>query len=79
MKLIFHEQTLKFKCNASIGFILLNQNEEELRYFHASMGVDKLLASPKLIENLQDFNQIVKEMTEKDFVEKATQNRPNTS
>jgi len=70
---------LKFKCNASIGFILLNQNEEKLRYVHASMDVDKLFASPKLFENLQDFNQLVKEMREKDFVEKATQNRPDTS
>ena len=29
---IFQQKTKKFKCNTSIGYILINQNEEKLRY-----------------------------------------------
>lgn len=76
---IFEEQNLKFKCNVSIGFILINQTEEKLRYWHASMGHDKLFDTPSLIQNKQDFDSMISELMSKDYIENATKNRPDTS
>ena len=63
---IFDEQNLKFKCNASIGFILINQDNQTLRYWHASVGQDKLFDSPYLIESKNGFDSMLADLSSKD-------------
>jgi len=62
-----------------MGFILLNQNNEMLRYWHASMGNDRLFESPRLIQSNEDFNSMLDELRNKDYIENATKNRPDTN
>ena len=64
---IFKEQTAKFKVQASLGYILYNNSNKSMRY------------EPMLIENQEDYNSFIDQLSEKDFVKNATKNRPNTS
>ena len=76
---IFEDQKTKFKINASLGCILINNTERQLRYFHASANKDRLFDQPVLIENLQDYKNFIDKMLDKDFIENATRNRPDTA
>lgn len=76
---IFKEQKFKFKLNASLGFILINNNEQKLRYYHASSNKDRLFSNPVLIESLEDYTDFVNRIMDKDFIEHVTRNRPDTS
>jgi len=76
---LYQDQKMKFKVNASLGFILINNTEQKLRYYHASANKDRLLNKPVLIETLADFREFIDQLTDKDFIEYATQNRPDTS
>ena len=76
---IFEEQSWKFKCQASIGSILYNNGEQTLRYWHASMGRDRLFDAPVLIQNASDYQNFINELSKRDYMEQASQDRPNTS
>lgn len=76
---IFDEQSWKFKANAALGFILLNNETGELRYWHASSGIDKLLQQSMLIENYDDFQRFYELLSDSDFIENTISNRDNTS
>ena len=79
VKRIFLDQRYKFKINASLGFILINNTHDSLRYFHPSPNKDRLLETPMLIENLEDFQKLIAQLMDKDFIENATKSRPDTT
>ena len=79
VKTIYEEQSVKFKVQASIGYILLHNQKDELRYWHASSGHNKLFESPIMIENQLDYDSFLDQLRNKDFIENATRSRPNTS
>jgi len=76
---LYQDQKMKSKVNSSLGFILINNTEQKLRYYHASANKDRLLDKPVLIETLADFREFIDQLTDKDFIEYATQNRLDTS
>ena len=76
---ILDEQVHKFKIQAAIGFILQNIKSGELRYWHGSQGADRLFDQPHLINDRRDFQKYLLELGDKDFIESATRNRPDTS
>ena len=76
---ILQEQRTKFKIQAAIGFILFNNKTKELRYWHASVGHDRLFDTPVLIENDEDFRQFMQKLLDKNFIEAATASRKDTS
>ena len=76
---IFTNQIHKFKVNISLGFILVNNTNDTLRYFHASGNKDRLFDRPVLIENSVEFKEFIAQISDKDFIEHATRSRPDTS
>ena len=76
---IFEEQKVKFKINTSLDFILINNTEQKLRYYHASSNKDRLFHNPILIESLEDYTNFINKIIDKDFIEHMTRNRPDTS
>ena len=76
---ILRDQTNKFKINASVGSILINNSDETMRYFHGSLGADRLFQSPKTIETRNDFISFIDELCSEDFVEFVTRARPDTA
>ena len=79
LKRILNEQINKFKVNVSIGSILINNEDESLRYFHPSAGKDRLFEKPVLITNAEDFDTFVDKLLAVDLVEYSTRSRPDTS
>lgn len=79
MKNIFYDQRFKFKVQASLGYILYDNTNKKMRYWHASSGNDKLLDEPILIEGENDYNNFVSKLGNKDFLQHATKSRPNTT
>lgn len=78
MKNIFYEQATKFKIQASLGFVLYDNTNDLMRYWHASGNQDRLFESPIMIENERDFEKFIEKLNNKDFIENATKVRPNT-
>ena len=76
---ILRDQSNKFKINASVGSILINNSDETMRYFHGSLGADRLFHSPKTIESRADFISFFNEVCSEDFVEFVTRARPDTA
>ena len=51
---MFRNQESRFKINASFGFILRNLETGQLRYYHSSQNVGRLLDAPHLISNQEE-------------------------
>ena len=83
---VFEKAETRFKIQASNGFILRKTNEtddddedgETYRYFHACENNAALFDAPQHIHNQNDFDTFVNELTEKDHLEIARQERPNS-
>ena len=76
---MFNEQQYKFKINASLGYILYNNVENQLKYWHASPGVDTVFKKPELISDKIEFESFMESFTNQDIIELVTSNRENTS
>ena len=79
MRRILDDQANKFKINVSIGAILINNEDETMRYFHPSAGKDRLFDQPILITNREDYDAFVDKLLAEDLVEYSTRSRPDTS
>ena len=77
LKDIFLRQTNAFKINLSFSFILQHRETGEFRYHYASNN-NQLLASPRLIRNLQDLDNLLEFLTSQDFPSHLKDQRPNT-
>jgi hypothetical protein len=75
---LFTTQTKRFKINYSHHTILKEKHSDTLRFFHASSNNASVLDVPKLINNRQDFNSFIDDLTNSDILEFAQHNRPNT-
>ncbi|KAI8515563.1 hypothetical protein Bbelb_063760 [Branchiostoma belcheri] len=75
---IFQDQRSAFKINLSFGFILLNNESGELRYFYPHDRNNAFLDAPMLIENVADMERFLQAITEIDILEIARQARPDS-
>ena len=76
---MFKEQRFKFKIIVSLRCILYNNNENQLKYWQASPGVDTVFEKPKLISDRKDVESFIETFSNQDFIELVTLNRENTS
>ena len=70
---MFRSQVHQFKINVSFGFILQNIENRELRYYHSSHNLGRLLEAPHLISNEEDFEAFLEVIMEEDLLEWARQ------
>ena len=81
LRRIFWDQTSRFKINLSYAFILKNTRTGQLRYFHHSSNnlSGRYLEEPHLIINVQDYEAFLKSIEQKDVLQYAINNRPNSA
>ena len=78
-QVIFYDQDVSFKMNASFGFVLRNQETGELRYFHSSLNNERVLEVPHLVRNQEEFQTgLSRIMTDRDALEHLRAQRPNS-
>jgi hypothetical protein len=75
---IFHDQTTVFKLNLSFGFILFNNETEQMQYHHSSVNNARVFDTPFQIRNLEDLQQVREALQNIDIHEWARQQRPNS-
>ena len=74
---VFAMQTNAFKINAAFGFILVNSETNERRYYYSS-GNTKIFVSPFLVKDRASFETFYKALEEIDALEYARLQRPNS-
>ena len=75
---IFEDQSTVFKLNLSFGFILFNNDAEEMQYHHSSANNSRVFDTPFQIRNREDLGQVRESMQNIDIHEWARQQRPNS-
>ena len=60
-----------YLINYSFGYILRNFVTNELRYFHASGGTDRVLLSSRLISRTEDLMEFLLSISDDDLFHKA--------
>ena len=55
---IFQDQTTVFKLNLSFGFVLFNNETEQMQYHHSSANNNRVFETPFLVRNLEDLEQV---------------------
>ena len=51
---IYQDQTTVFKLNLSFGFVLFNNETEQMQYHHSSANNNRVFETPFLVRNLED-------------------------
>jgi hypothetical protein len=75
---IFEDQSTVFKLNLSFGFILFNNDTEEMQYHHTSANNNRVLDTPFQIRNREYLAQVREARQNIDIHEWARQQRPNS-
>jgi len=75
---ILTDQSTVFKINLSFGYILRNNETDELTYYHASANNYRLFDEPYLITNPINLQQLIDDLSNTDFIEWIKQQRPNS-
>ena len=75
---IFQDQTTVFKLNLSFGFILFNNETEQMQYHHSSANNNRVFETPFLVRNREDLQQVRLALENLDVFEWAGQQRPNS-
>ena len=75
---IFEDQTTVFKLNLSFGFVLFNNDTEQMQYHHSSANNNRVFDTPFQIRNRQDLDQVRAALENLDVFEWARQQRPNS-
>ena len=75
---IFQDQTTVFKLNLSFGFVLFNNETEQMQYHHSSANNNRVFDSPFQIHNREDLDQVRTALENMDVFEWAKQHRPNS-
>ena len=87
LKPVFQNASGRLRIQASNGFILKKNDdvdeddkddEAEFRYFHACENNAALFENPQQVYNQNDFDNFLQNMRDKDHLEHARQERPNT-
>ena len=68
----------RMKVNVAFGFILKNRSTDELKFFHPSNNT-MLFTTPKLLETVTDFKNILDDIERQDAFEYARVQRPSTN
>ena len=68
---MFRSQVNRFKINVSFGFILRNIENGELRYYHSSHNLGRMLEAPHQISNAEDFEAFLEAVIKEDILEWA--------
>ncbi|CAB3993894.1 Zinc finger and SCAN domain-containing 22, partial [Paramuricea clavata] len=64
---IFEDQSTVFKLNLSFGFVLFNNETQQMQYHHPSANNSRVFDSPFQIRNREDLAQIVMDITNATF------------
>ena len=75
---IYSRQTFVFKTNVSCGFLLQNTRTKEIKFWYPSLGNASLFEMPCRIDNRDSWNEFVRDFHEKDILQHAFLQRPNT-
>ena len=75
---IFEDQTTVFKLHLSFGFILFNNDTEQMQYHHSSANNNRVFETPFLIRNREDLQQVLSALENLDVFEWARRQRPNS-
>jgi hypothetical protein len=75
---IFEDQTTVFKLNLSFGFVLFNNETEQMQYHHPSANNNRVFDTPFQIRNREDLVQVRTALENIDIHEWARQQRPNS-
>ena len=75
---IFEDQTTVCKLNLSFGFVLFNNETQQMQYHHSSANNSRVFDSPFQIHNREDLGQVREAMQNIDIHEWARQQRPNS-
>ena len=75
---IFRDQTTVFKLNLSFGFVLFNNDMEEMQYHHSLANNNQVFESPFLVWNRKDLQQVRSALENLNVFEWARQQRPNS-
>ena len=75
---IFEDQPTVFKLNLSFGFILFNNDTEEMQYHHSSANNNRVFDTPFQIRNREDLGQVCEAMQNINIHEWAWQQCPNS-
>ena len=75
---IFQDQTTVFKLNLSFGFVLFNNDTEEMQYHHSSANNNRVFDTPFLVRSREDLQQVRSALENLDVFEWARQQRPNS-
>ena len=75
---IFEDQSTVFKLNLSFGFVLFNNETEQIQYHHPSANNNRVFDTPFQINNREDLVQVRKALENIDIHEWARQQRPNS-
>ena len=74
---VFEDQTHAFKINASYGFILRNNETNELRHFYSSTN-NRVFSEPVLVKDRQGLQSFTNTFNLQDPLEYARLQRPNS-
>ena len=74
---IFQDQTTVFKLNLSFGFVLFNNETEQMQYHHSSANNNRVFETPFLVRSREDL-QVRSALENLDVFEWARQQRPNS-
>ena len=72
----FQELDTAFKMNVSLGLILLNNESQELSFFHPNWADTSILSNPVIVRNYRDWRRVYKLLEASDLMEVATLSRP---
>ena len=75
---IFEDQTTVFKLNLSFGFVLFNNDTEQMQYHHSSANNNRVFDSQFQIRNCQDLDQVRAAFENLDVFEWTRQQRLNS-
>jgi hypothetical protein len=75
---IFEDQTTVFKLNLSFGFVLFNNETQQMQYHHPSANNSRVFDTPFQIHNREDLAQVRETKQHIDIHEWARQQRPNS-
>ena len=74
---IFYNQGHSYKLNISFGYFLQHSEIGEIRFYYPSQN-GFIFNQPKVISNEEDLQRVLQDVEEKDWLEYARNNKPNS-
>ena len=74
----FDEQRMRFKINYSHSYLLVNQNTQEIKFFHSCSNNARVLEHPVTINDLEDWEAFLRDLGERSHSDLAKLERPDS-